>query len=209
LTFTVRNSAIRFPAQSLKENTMRTIILTVAGLSLVALHPAATQQPAAQPTAAPAAPAAAPASPASQLGLYVFPSKDQTKDQQLADEQQCWAWAKDQTKIDPATLHANTDSAARAAQAKTDSATKGAAVGGAARGAVGGAAIGAIAGDAGTGAAIGAAAGAVGGRRARKQASAQAAQAGAASSQQQVAQQLATFKKAMTACLEGRGYSVK
>ena len=113
---------------------MRTIILTVAGLSLVALHPAATQQPAAQPTAAPAA---APASPASQLGLYVFPSKDQTKDQQLADEQQCWAWAKDQTKIDPATLHANTDSAARAAQAKTDSATKGAAVGGAARGAGG------------------------------------------------------------------------
>jgi len=206
LTFTVRNSAIRFPAQSLKENTMRTIILTVAGLSLVALHPAATQQPAAQPTAAPAA---APASPASQLGLYVFPSKDQTKDQQLADEQQCWAWAKDQTKIDPATLHANTDSAARAAQAKTDSATKGAAVGGAARGAVGGAAIGAIAGDAGTGAAIGAAAGAVGGRRARKQASAQAAQAVAASSQQQVAQQVATFKKAMTACLEGRGYSVK
>lgn len=185
---------------------MRTIILTVAGLSLVALRPALTQAPTAQPTAQPSA---APVSPASQLGLYVFPSKDQSKDQQLADEQQCWAWAKDQTHIDPAALKANPDSAAKAAQAKMDSASRGAAVGGAARGAVGGAAIGAIAGDAGTGAAVGAAAGAVGGRRARKQASAQAAQAGAAANQQQIDQQVATFKKAMTACLEGRSYSVK
>jgi len=177
------------------------IIVTLAGLSLIASS-AVAQQPTAQP-------AGAPVSPASQFGLIVFPSDNQTKDQQLLDEQQCYGWAKENTGIDPATVKANTDSAARAAQAKTDSATKGAAVGGAARGAVGGAAIGAIAGDAGTGAAIGAAAGAVGGRRARKQASAQAAQAGAASSQQQVAQQVATFKKAMTACLEGRGYSVK
>lgn len=194
---------------------MRTIIVIVGGLSLVSLRPAVTQEPAAspQPTAAPACPPgyncqAAP-TPASQLGLYVFPAKEQTKDQQLADEQQCYAWAKDQTHIDPATLKSNPDSAARAAQAKTDSATKGAAVGGAARGAAGGAAIGAIAGDAGTGAAIGAATGAIAGRRARKQASAQAAQAGAAATQQQMAQQVATFKKAMTACLEGRGYSVK
>src|SRR5262249_8980475 len=171
-------------------------------LSLLALQSAVAQAPTAQP-------AAAPASPANQLGLYAFPSNNQTKDQQLLDEQQCWGWAKEQTGIDPATLKANPDSAARATQAKTDSPTRGAAVGGAARGAAGGAAIGAIAGDAGTGAAIGAATGAIAGRRARKQASAQAAAHGAAASQQQLAQKIDTFKKPFTACLEGRGYSVK
>ena len=179
------------------------IILTFAGLSLVAASAVAQQQ---QPVAQPAA---APVSPAKQFGLIVFPSNNQTADQQLLDEQQCYAWAKENTGIDPATLKANTDSAAKASQAKMDSASRGAAVGGAARGAAGGAAIGAITGDAGTGAAVGAAAGAVAGRRARKQASAKAANAGAAQAQQQVAQKVDTFKKAMTACLEGRKYSVK
>src|SRR5262247_1892512 len=102
---------------------MRTV-LTFAALALLATNSAFAQAPA-------AAPAAAPASPASQFGLIVFPAKDQTKDQQLADEQQCYAWAKENTGIDPATLKANTDSAARASQAKMDSASRGAAVGGA------------------------------------------------------------------------------
>jgi len=114
-----------------------------------------------------------------------------------------------QAKIDPATLTANTDSAAKATKAKVDSAAAGAAVKGAARGAAGGAIIGGIAGDAGTGAAIGAATGAVAGRRAKKQATAQAEQVGAAQAEQQVAQKIATFKKAMSTCLEGKGYSVK
>ncbi len=72
-----------------------------------------------------------------------------------------------------------------------------------------GVAIGAIAGDAGKGAAIGAAAGGMGGVRAKKQKDAK---------QEQQAQQKAvvtdqakidSFKKAYSACLEGKGYSVK
>ena len=93
---------------------------------------------------------------AADLGLFVYPAKEQTKEQQTKDEQECYAWANEQSKVDPSAPKANSDSAAKAAQAKTDSATQGAAVGGAARGAAGGAVVGAIAGDAGTGAAIGA-----------------------------------------------------
>ena len=184
---------------------MRIVFITAAALSLVAFRPATSQQPAPPPAAG--APAAQ--TPAQALGLYVFPAKEQTKDQQLADEQYCWGWAKDQTKIDPATVTANTDSAAKAMSEKVDSAAAGAAVKGAARGAAGGAIIGGIAGDAGTGAAIGAATGAVAGRRAKKHAKAQAEQVGAAQAEQQAAQKIATFKKAMSTCLEGKGYSVK
>src|SRR5439155_1198253 len=54
-----------------------------------------------------------------------------------------------------------------------------------------------------------AATGAVAGRRGKKQATAQAEQVGAAQAEQQVAQKIATFKKAMSTCLEGKGYSVK
>jgi len=185
---------------------MRVILLTAAGISLLAVRPAFTQQPASTAPAVAGAPAP---SPAQSLGLIVYPAQNQTKEQQLADEQSCYVWANQQTGIDPAKVKANPDSAAAAAGAKMDSAATGAAVGGAARGAVGGAAIGAIAGDAGTGAAVGAAAGAVRGRRAKKAAVSQAEQQGAAQANAQAAQLIDTFKKAMVACLEGKSYTVK
>jgi hypothetical protein len=189
---------------------MRVILLTAAGIALFSARPAFAQQPAgAAPPPAPAPTAMAAAqSPSQSLGLIVFPAQNQTKEQQLGDEQACYLWANQQTGIDPARVKANPDSAARAAGAKMDSAATGAAVGGAARGAVGGAAIGAITGDAGTGAAVGAAVGAVGGRRAKKKAVAQAEQQGAAQAQAQAAQLIDTFKKAMVVCLQGKGYTV-
>jgi len=141
--------------------------------------------------------------------MIVYPAKQQTAEQQARDEQECYVWAEQQTKIDPMGPGANVDSAAQASKEKMDSAATGAAVGGAARGAAGGAAVGAIAGDAGEGAAIGAVAGAVGGRRAKKQAKAQAEQAGAAQAQAVNAESMATFKKAMAACLQGRNYTVQ
>jgi hypothetical protein len=95
--------------------------------------------------------------------MIVFPAQNQTKEQQLGDEQACYAWAIQNTGIDPAKVKANPDSAAKAAGAKMDSAATGAAVAGAARGAAGGAVVGAITGDAGEGAAVGAVVGAVGG----------------------------------------------
>ena len=153
-------------------------------------------------------PAATTPLPPTALGMIVYPAKGQTKEVQLTDEQACYAWGKEQTGIDPAAVKANPDSAAKAAGAATADATSGAAVKGAAKGAVGGAAVGAIAGDAGTGAGVGAAVGAVAGRRAKKKAEKQAEQAGANANVAQAQQQIDTFKKAMGACLQGKGYTI-
>ena len=172
--------------------------------------PAASPPPAAAaPTAAGAPAAATQTGLAAALGLYVFPAKGQTPEQQAQDEQACYTWSKEQSGIDPATVKANPDSAMKAASAKVDTAAQGAAVRGAARGAAGGAVVGAIAGDAGTGAGVGAVVGAVGGRRAKKQAKKQAEQQAAQQANAWAAGQIETFNKGMTACLEGKGYTVK
>ena len=118
-----------------------------------------------QPHHRPAAPAAAQPGLGASLGLYVFPAKSQTPEQQAQDEQACYAWSKEQSGIDPATVKANPDSAMKAASAKVDTAAQGAAIKGAARGAAGGAVVGAIAGDAGTGAGVGAVVGAASGQK--------------------------------------------
>ncbi len=197
---------------------MRTALMgTFALIGGVATHLQAqdsTAGAAPAPAAAAASPAAAPAAAtqtglATALGLYVFPAKGQTPEQQSQDEQACYAWSKEQSGIDPATVKANPDSAMKAASAKVDTAAHGAAVKGAARGAAGGAVVGAIAGDAGTGAGVGAVVGAVGGRRAKKQAKKQAEQQAAQQANAWAAGQIDTFKKGMTACLEGKGYTVK
>jgi hypothetical protein len=178
-------------------------------VTLLSTTPAEAQQPAQKSQPAAGATPTSTAPSAADLGLFIYPAKNQTKDQQAKDEQECYAWAGEQSKIDPAAPQANAESAAKAAKAATDSATAGAAVGGAARGAAGGAVVGAIAGDAGTGAAIGAVAGAAGGRRAKKSAEKQAGQQAKKQTEANSAQQTETFKKAMGACLEGRGYTVK
>jgi hypothetical protein len=161
--------------------------------------------------------ASAPGALSSSLGVVVFPSKNQTAQQQQTDEGACFAWAKTQTGIDP---FSNTPPPAAApaqpaAQAPANPG-QGSTARGAARGAAGGAAIGAIAGDAGTGAAVGATVGAVRGRRAKnsaeQNAQAQQQQAAAdadAQAKQALANQKATYNKAFSACLEGKGYSVK
>jgi len=129
----------------------------------------------------------------------VYPAQGQSLDQQKRDEGECYVWARDYTGIDP------TAAAQQPAPQGSSSWGGGERVGGAFRGALGGALIGAIAGDSGKGAAIGAVAGTmVGGRRARQNA---AARDRAAASQG--AAEIATFNRANSACLEGRGYTVK
>jgi hypothetical protein len=142
-----------------------------------------------------------------KLGLIVFPAKGQTAEQQATDEQACYGWA--QQQVDPLATAPNPDSAARAGRARADSATKGAALKGAAGGVAGGALVGAVAGDAGDGAKVGGLAGALRGRRARKEAEQQAEQRARAQAQAQAGQQAGIFKKAMVACLQGKGYSVQ
>jgi outer membrane protein with glycine zipper len=129
----------------------------------------------------------------------VYPAKGQSPQQQQKDQTECEAWAKQTTGIDPVAV----------AQAPTPAPGStvggGQRLGGAARGAAGGAIIGAIAGDAGTGAGVGAVVGTMaGGRRARQQ---QAQQQQQAEAQKQ--QTLNTSYRAVAACLEGRGYSIK
>jgi hypothetical protein len=173
--------------------------------------PAAADQaapPAADQAAPPAAQPSAPA-PSASLGLYVFPAKSQTPAQQNQDEQACYAWAKDQSGIDPAAVKANPDSAKKAAGAQADSATAGAGIKGAARGAAGGAVVGGIAGDAGTGAGVGAVVGVAKGRKAKKQAKKQAEQQAVEQANAQAAGTTETFKKAFSACIEGKGYTIK
>lgn len=139
---------------------------------------------------------------AKSLGLYIFPSNDQDTATQNADEAACYTWAKEQTGYDP--LNPPTVQAAPVDKSPDGSAIKGAAVGSA-----GGAAIGAIAGDAGKGAAIGAVVGGVRGRRSSKKAAAAQEQNNSQAAANQSAAMLNDYKKAFSACMEGKGYTIK
>jgi hypothetical protein len=129
----------------------------------------------------------------------VYPAKGQTTQEQHKDDGTCHGWAKQNTGIDPAVASAPAPQQTGPAMGGGERAK------GAARGAVGGAAIGAIAGDAGAGVGIGAAAGTMaGGARARQGQQAQNQQA-----QQNQQQALNTYYRAYSACMEGRGYTIK
>ena len=136
------------------------------------------------------------------LGIYVFPSSNQDQKTQDVDEMACYRWAVEQTGVDPL-------NPVEVEPGQVNRAPDGTAMVGAARGAAAGAAIGAIAGDAGKGAAIGAVTGAMQGRRAKV--------VGDHARQQQMNQAAAaqekamteSFKKAFTACMEGKGYTVR
>lgn len=160
----------------------------------------------------------APPSLAASTGLMVYPSKNQTPDVQSKDEGECFNWSKQQTGFDPMTPPAP---AATAQAAPPPPAQP---TGARARGAVRGAAAGAVVGEivdndadkgAATGAAVGVMAGGAKNRQAKQQQQAQAqaanqqAQAATEQTNAAYAQGKETFKKAMTVCLEGRGYAVK
>ena len=132
--------------------------------------------------------------------LYVFPQKGQDQAQQDADRGACHVWAVNQTGFDPTT--------ASSAPPPSNEAKQGGLVRGAARGAAAGAAIGAIAGDAGKGAAMGAAGGGLVGGMRRSDQKQQQAQNNRNWQAQQDAQR-ASYRRALTACLEGEGYTVK
>ena len=137
-----------------------------------------------------------------QIGVYVFPAKNQTPEQTQKDESYCYDWAVQNSGVDPLNMQA----------VKPDSVKtgpNGAMVAGAAKGAAAGVAIGAIAGDAGTGAAVGAAAGGMAGRRARKQGEKAQKQQAQQNAELATQAQVDSFKKAYKACLSGKGYTVE
>jgi len=138
--------------------------------------------------------------------LVIYPAKGQDQAQQEKDKAECYTWAKGQSGFDP--MAPPTASSPPPQQG----APQGGMVKGAARGALLGVAVGAIAGDAGKGAAIGAASGGLlGGMRRRDQA-AQEKQAQQQWEQQQAAeyaQKRSAYDRNFSACMEGRGYTVK
>lgn len=156
-------------------------------------------------------------SPASISGMYVYPKNHQSAELQLRDENECYASAKQNSGVDPqAPQQPSGSEQQQAGQSAGKGAPKGGTVAGSAKGAAGGAAIGAIAGDAGQGAAIGATVGAVAGRRKQKKAEKTAKQQAAQQQEQAKAQATAqnqasldSFKRAFSACMDARGYSVQ
>ena len=137
-----------------------------------------------------------------EMKVYVFPSKNQSQQQQKKDEFDCYKWAMDQTGYDPMN-----PTKVQATPAETG--PTGGAVKGGAKGAAAGVAIGAIAGDAGKGAAIGAVAGGLAGRRQGKQAQAQQNQQAQATATKTEQDMKNDYVKAFSACIEGKGYTIK
>ena len=136
---------------------------------------------------------------ASAQQMMIFPNKGQDQAQQDADRGACHVWAVRESGFDPAAVSAPPPST---------EARRGGTLRGAGRGAAGGAIIGAIAGNAGKGAAIGAAGGGiVGTGRRNDQRRQQQAQADAHNQQQQAG--LNNYNRALSACLEGIGYTVR
>lgn len=152
-------------------------------------------------------------SAAAETDLFIYPNMGQSPEQQKTDRYECHVWAAQQSGFDPSTYEApqpvRYPRELRREHSGLNPVTG--AAGGAAAGAVGGA----IAGDAGKGAAIGAGVGAVLGafhtlmrqdnehdRRAKMQEK-QARQ------EAETQQMRNDYNRAISACLEGRGYTVK
>jgi len=131
--------------------------------------------------------------------FMIYPAQGQSYQQMDSDKYQCYGWAKNNSGFDP--MQASAPAAPQQSQ-------QGGLLRGGARGAAFGAAIGAIAGDAGKGAAIGAASGGMLGGMRRRDSQRQNNQAN-----QQVQQNYnaarSNYDRAYSACLEGRGYTVK
>lgn len=136
----------------------------------------------------------------SHASLFIYPKEGQSQEQQVRDQQECYAWAQQQTGYNP-----NAPMPVYQSQGAQD----GSALRGAAGGALRGAAIASLSdGDAGKGAAWGAGMGAVGGRsRSRYQ------QDQIAAAQNQVVQDMRAqgqnqYLRACKSCLEAKGYTV-
>src|SRR5262245_28274164 len=161
--------------------------------------------------------AAAHAQQGSANAPVIYPAKGQTAKQQDQDRYECHTWARGQSGFDPTQPTQAPASTQTAAATPSITSSSGAPVSGMAAGAMGGAAVAELTHhDAGRGAAAGALGGAVF-QRVKQQQAAQQQQAKQQAAQQQAnaqqanarSQQRTTYERAMGACMEGRGYTVK
>ncbi len=182
------------------------LLLLLAPLALSACYPAPYR---AYPRSAPAEAVRAPAAPITQV--YFYPKAGQTHEQQSRDQYDCYNWAIQQTGFDPGQSAIPRDDRVRVVPMPPpghDTATL----------AIAGAVLGALIGGprhAGQGALIGAAGGAIAGSASdasRMEAARQQEEAYNARNQLRDArldEKAFGFRRAMSACLEGRGYSVR
>jgi hypothetical protein len=150
-----------------------------------------------------------PPRPLPSVELYYYPTKGQTPAQQDRDRYECYLWAKEQSGFDPGQAQAPHQRVeVRPAQPGSD----------VAGGAVGGAIVGsmlAMPGDRRAGMVFGAITGAILGAssEAAKQQQAERIEqqynARDAQTYSRLERQARDYRRAMTACLEGRGYTVK
>ena len=141
------------------------------------------------------------AGPALAQELFIFPSEGQSDDQMEQDKYSCYQWAKKETGFDPMEVPKATEAPPKEEPKK----------GGVVRGAALGAAVGGIAGGS-SGAGKGAAAGGlIGGARRQGQSRSQAQKEEQWAQEQaaQYTQRRNTYNRAYSACLEGKGYTVK
>ena len=153
--------------------------------------------------AACAAPGTAPAPRMPDTEVFFYPQANQSAAQQDRDRYDCYLWAVKQTGFDPSQPGLASPRAVTVEPAPPGS--------GVAAGAITGAVVGAMIGaphDSGEGAAVGAVAGAMVGGAAEQ--SAQDRQAAEVEGEQsELDRQALRYRRAMTACLEGRGYAVR
>jgi hypothetical protein len=182
---------------------MRPSLVTAIALSAFALFAAAAR---ADPPPEEASAGAAP----SGADIYVYPSKGQSESQLDRDRYECHNWAFKQTGFDPSAPHLAPHQQVQVVAMPPDHT-------GAVNGAVTGAVIGASVSrpyDAARGAVVGAVAGAVLGSvsdsaRARELAGNPRPNQAEQAEQARLEKQAYEYRRAISACLEGRGYTVK
>ena len=148
-----------------------------------------------------------PAIASAQSGqMFIYPKNNQSQAQQDKDRYECHTWSVQQTGFDPSVSYPSNPNALdpqpyRPSQPHV--------LKGAARGAALGTVGGAITGNTGKGAAAGAAMGGLAGGFKRRDERIDQANSQRQQAQSQTSQAGAAYQRAMAACLDGRGYSVK
>jgi hypothetical protein len=137
--------------------------------------------------------------------IFIYPAKGQSQTQQDKDRYECHLWAVKNSGYDPSKPQA----ASNSGPPQPDQSSQHHVLRGAGRGAALGAVGGAITGNAGQGAAAGAAMGGLAGGFRRRDERRQQSQQQQASAQQAQQSRSTAYTRALAACLEGRGYTVK
>jgi hypothetical protein len=180
---------------------LNSLIVFAAGLSLVACAPPVYR----------VRPSAAPPPPPPSVEIYFYPTKGQTRQQQERDRYECYLWAVKQSGFDPAQSQLAPHQRVEVVPANPPGSDV-------AAGAVSGAVVGSILSgrhDRGQGMVFGAITGALlgaGAEQAKQEQAARIQQQYDAKDAEQYARldrQARDYRRAMTACLEGRGYSVR